>query len=64
VKTPVLVLGAAEDNIISHAEVEDTARAYETKAVIISDMAHDMMLDGRWETSAQRIRDWLREQGL
>jgi len=64
VKTPMLVLGAARDAIISPLEVEHTARAYDTKAEIFPDMAHDMMLDRGWETVAERILNWLREQGL
>ena len=64
VKTPVLVLGAARDTIISPIEVENTARAYDAKAEIFPDMAHDMMLERGWETVAERILNWLREQGL
>lgn len=64
VKTPMLVLGAARDTMISAVEVEETARAYDTKAEIFPDMAHDMMLEHGWEKAAERIRDWLGEQGL
>jgi len=64
VKAPMLVLGAARDTIISPTEIEDTARAYDTKAEIFPDMAHDMMLERTWETVAERILNWLREQGF
>lgn len=49
VNTPVQVLGAAGDYLISPGEVEATARAYQTQANIVPDMAHDVMLevDGR-----------------
>lgn len=64
VKTPVLVLGAARDNMLQPAEIEATARAYHTQVQIIPDVAHDSMLETRWETVAQRILGWLRERAL
>ena len=60
VKTPILVLGASKDTVFSPAEVEATARAYNTKADIFNDMAHDMMLEPKWESVAERISDWLK----
>lgn len=60
VKTPMLVLGAGLDTIFSTAEVEATARAYNTKAEIFAGMAHDMMLEPRWELVAQRIAAWIK----
>lgn len=64
VKTPLLVLGAARDNMLQPDEIEATARAYHTQAQIIPDVAHDSMLETRWETVAQRILLWLRERAL
>lgn len=64
VKTPMLVLGAANDTIISAGEVEATARAYGTKAEIFPGMAHDMMLESGWQAVADRILGWLNERGL
>ena len=64
VKTPILVLGAAEDRLISPSEVEATARAYQTQAAVFPDMAHDMMLEVGWQVVADRILGWLGEQGL
>jgi pimeloyl-ACP methyl ester carboxylesterase len=63
VKTPMLVLGAAQDTIFSGGEVEATARAYGTQAKIF-DMAHDMMLEAGWQNVADRIVNWLKERGL
>jgi pimeloyl-ACP methyl ester carboxylesterase len=63
-QTPVLVLGGAADAIFSPREVEETARAYETEAVIFPDMAHDQMLEAGWQAVADRIIGWLSEQGL
>lgn len=64
VKTPILVMGAAADRLISPHEVEATARAYHTQAEVFPDMAHDMMLEARWQTVADRILEWLGMRGL
>ncbi|MFN2150188.1 MAG: alpha/beta hydrolase [Anaerolineales bacterium] len=64
VKTPVLVVGAQNDNVIFPTMVQATARAYNTQAVIFPDMAHDVMLEAGWEKVAKRILDWLSEKGL
>jgi pimeloyl-ACP methyl ester carboxylesterase len=62
VKTPLLVLGVARDNMIAPREVEATAWAYNTRAEIIPDVAHNSMLDPRWQSVAERILAWLRQQ--
>jgi alpha-beta hydrolase superfamily lysophospholipase len=64
VRTPVLVLGAADDRLITAGAIEATARAYGTQAEIFSVMAHDMMLERGWQAVADRIIQWLSEQGL
>jgi len=61
VKTPLLVLGAARDNMIGPREVEATARAYHTQAEIIPDVAHNSMLEENWQSVAIRILAWLNE---
>lgn len=62
VKTPILVLGAARDNMIGPREIEATARAYNTQANIIPDVAHNSMLETRWQSVAERILVWLNER--
>ena len=64
VKTPLLVLGGAQDKLFSPSEIEATALAYNVPHEILPDMAHDMMLDTRWQTVAERILLWLKEQKL
>ena len=64
IKTPVLVIGAQNDNVILPKMVQATARAYNTQAVMFPDMAHDVMLEAGWEKVAKRILDWLSEKGL
>ncbi|MBN1137273.1 MAG: alpha/beta hydrolase, partial [Anaerolineae bacterium] len=62
--TPLLVLGAADDRLISPSEVEATAQAYGVRAEFFPNMAHDMMLEDGWQMVADRILGWLDEQGL
>jgi alpha-beta hydrolase superfamily lysophospholipase len=64
VKTPTLVLGAADDTIFHVNEVQATARVYNTAAEIFPNMAHDMMLEAGWQQVADRILAWLNERGL
>lgn len=64
VKTPMLVLAAADDRVFSVAEEQATARAYHTEAEVFPDMAHDMMLEPGWQKVAERIVAWLQERGL
>ncbi len=63
-KTPMLVLGAAHDRLFRPREIAATARAYNTEAVIFPRMAHDMMLEPRWQQVANHIIEWLKEQGV
>ena len=62
VRTPVAVLGAANDQVFSVQQVADTARAYGSKPVIFEGMAHDMMLDAAWQQVADHLIHWLQHQ--
>lgn len=64
VGTPLLVLGAREDAVISNSDVEKTAKAYNTQADIFPNMAHDMMLEKGWQSVADKILFWLKERGI
>jgi pimeloyl-ACP methyl ester carboxylesterase len=64
VHSPVLVMGAVNDTVFYPYEIEATARAYGTQAVIFPDMAHDMMLEKGWQSVADRIIAWLSEKGI
>ena len=64
VKTPLLVLGAGWDNMLKPSEIEATARAYNTQSEIIPDVAHNSMLEPRWQAVAERILAWLKQQKL
>lgn len=59
--TPILVLGAEKDFFVSPTMVEATARVYGTRAHIIPNMAHAMMLEPQWQLVADLILAWLRQ---
>jgi alpha-beta hydrolase superfamily lysophospholipase len=62
VKAPILVMGAANDQVITREQVEVTARAYGTVPEIFSGMAHSMMLEKDWRSVADRMIAWLSER--
>ncbi len=64
VTTPLLVLAAERDRVFSVSELQATARAYNTEAVILKDTAHDAMLEPTWESTALIIAGWLAERGV
>jgi pimeloyl-ACP methyl ester carboxylesterase len=64
VTTPVLVLGAQLDAVITLAEMTATAKAYGSDAEVFRDMGHNMMLEPGWVAVAERIHTWLSGQGL
>jgi len=61
---PMLVIGAVDDNVFTVREEQNTAKAYGTRAEIFPNLAHDVMLEPRWQAVADRILDWLDERGL
>ncbi len=56
---PAMVIGAANDEIFTPAEVTRTARLLGAEFKIIPDAAHDLMLDPHWELAARAMRKWL-----
>ena len=64
VNTPMLVLGAADDGMVTNAEVRATARAYNTDAEFFPAMGHNMMQEAGWAGVAQRIHAWLQTREL
>lgn len=59
---PVLVLGAALDNLIPPAFVHGTAAFLGTHALILEGMGHAVMLEEYWREAAEAVKDWLDEQ--
>lgn len=64
VASPILVLGGANDVLITDADVRATASAYGTQAVFFPNIAHSMMLEPGWQAVADEIDTWLAGQGL
>jgi pimeloyl-ACP methyl ester carboxylesterase len=64
VKTPLLVVGAADDTVIPPKLVHATAHAYGTTAEIFPNMAHNVMLEAGWQSVADTILNFLKERGL
>lgn len=64
VSTPLLVIGGGDDTVFHVDEIEATAKAYGTKAIIYPRMAHDLMLESGWQAVADRIIAWLNEHNL
>jgi len=60
-KRPLLVIGGETDTVFPVKNVQDTAKAYGTEAIIVPDTAHDMMLEPRWQETADHIVHWVRE---
>ncbi|HEX8395950.1 MAG TPA: alpha/beta fold hydrolase [Pyrinomonadaceae bacterium] len=60
IKSPLLVIGAANDRIVSQSSILKTAQSYRADVKIFPDMAHDLMLEEGWETVAQFICSWLK----
>jgi pimeloyl-ACP methyl ester carboxylesterase len=63
-RVPMLVLGAANDAIVSQREIRRTAAVYGVEAQIFPDMGHDMMLEPGWADVAERIHIWLETRHL
>lgn len=57
--TPMLVLGAERDNMLTPGEIHATAKACGAEVDIIPGVAHNMMLELRWQAVAERILTWL-----
>lgn len=60
VTTPLLVIGVGRDNMLTPKDALTTARAYNARLETIPDVAHDSMLEVRWQAVADRILGWLK----
>jgi len=64
VDTPILVLAAGNDRLISPAESYGLAHAYRADLVVVPGVAHAMMLDAGWQRTADAVLDWLDRTGI
>lgn len=56
---PVFVVGSDKDAYFPRESLEKTADFYNTKAMILEGLCHDMMLDLKWEDSAYAVLEFL-----
>jgi len=60
--SPLLVMGGQYDTLFPPGEIQRTAQAYGTRAVIVADLGHEMMLDPGWERVADYVAFWLQKR--
>ena len=59
IQTPVMVIGGEKDYIFPPKDVLNTAKAYNTTAVIFENEAHNLFLEKNWEDAAIQINAFL-----
>jgi len=59
--TPTLFLRGANDFIVDEKNWQKTANGFGAESENIQEVAHDMMLDTKWEIVAEKIEKWLRK---
>ena len=64
VSTPMLVVSAEHDALFAPESHEALARRYHADFRFLPDLAHDAMLDTRWEDAARCLYEWLDSRGL
>jgi len=64
VRTPVLVLAAGDDRVVSPAEMHGLAHAHRADIAVVPDSAHAVMLDPACQDAADTILAWLERLGM
>jgi hypothetical protein len=59
VTAPVMVAGSLADSFFHPSEIDETAKAYTTRAVYFKSMGHNMMLEEGWRDVADEMIRWL-----
>jgi hypothetical protein len=59
---PMLVLHGENDAVFTERESRRTAEHYGARFEMLKGLAHDLMLEPRWELAARSIADWLKDQ--
>lgn len=62
ITTPMIVMGAADDGMVSQDDVRGTARAFGVEPLICDGLAHDMMLDSNWRVAAETMLKCIEER--
>jgi esterase/lipase len=58
-QSSILVLAGTNDNLFKVKEIEKTARKYNADFKIIEGVAHNMMLDCKYNVVASEVINWL-----
>lgn len=56
---PAFVMGGEDDTVVDVQAVQELAAYYGVQPVVLKRMAHDVMLDTRWEEAAAQLESWL-----
>lgn len=56
---PVFVLGGEDDCVVDVEAVQELAAYYGVQPIVLPQLAHDSMLDTRWQEAAAALKDWL-----
>lgn len=56
---PVFVLGTEDDVVVDVEAVRETALYFKTQPLVLRGVAHDCMLDTRWQVVARELEGWL-----
>ncbi|KAL0052087.1 hypothetical protein WJX82_007721 [Trebouxia sp. C0006] len=56
---PIGVMIAGDDAVIMRHQVEANAAYFGVQPIVLEGVAHDLMLDTRWEQAAQTLHTWL-----
>jgi pimeloyl-ACP methyl ester carboxylesterase len=56
---PVVAIGGADDGIVMEYQLRDAADFFGARAVVVPGLAHDLMLDTRWELAASILLEWV-----
>lgn len=60
-KIPTLFMAAGNDFVIDNKALEKTAIGFGGHFILMPDIAHDMMIDTRWEKACDLLLDWLQK---
>eukprot|EP00199_Chlamydomonas_sp_CCMP681_P001695 CAMPEP_0119109338 /NCGR_PEP_ID=MMETSP1180-20130426/17853_1 /TAXON_ID=3052 ORGANISM="Chlamydomonas cf sp, Strain CCMP681" /NCGR_SAMPLE_ID=MMETSP1180 /ASSEMBLY_ACC=CAM_ASM_000741 /LENGTH=378 /DNA_ID=CAMNT_0007095081 /DNA_START=30 /DNA_END=1167 /DNA_ORIENTATION=- len=58
---PAFVLGGEDDKVVDVEAVEELAKVYKVAPIVLPKLAHDLMLDTRWERAAFALEAWLEQ---
>lgn len=56
---PIAVMVAGNDTLIMPHQIQASAQYFDVKPITLPGVAHDVMLDTRWEIAAEALDEWL-----